>query len=202
MIFDKKQSRKCQLPFDDISRKNKTSNSKEDGKALIWKPVCCVRHSSSDSLSILTPTCTKHKRNATGHTSAKGTLSPYGLDNIIMTSYSKDSAIHFLWQIYSWAGEFSSLKKLSGGLWSWPFLPPTSMSVPFSSKNTVKNSLICATLEKNSTWVEREIKYSENAIKSSILKTSDFIQLIQLHLNYSPLFPLQSLFKQSFSPKD
>ena len=110
--------------------------------------------------------------------------SPYRLDNIIMTSYSKDSAIHFLWQIYSWAGEFSSLKKWFGGLWSLPSLPPTSMSAPFSSKNTAKNSLICVTLEKNSTWAEREIKYSENAIKSSTLKTSDLIQLIQVHLNY------------------
>ena len=123
------------------------------------------------------------------------------VDNTIMTSYSKALVIHSLWPMYCWAGEFLSPNKWSFGHWSSLSLPLTSTSVPYSFKNTAKNSLICATSEKSFTWAEREIKYSENATKSSIPKTSDFIQLIQVHLNYWPSFLCNFLLKKWFSPK-
>ena len=118
------------------------------------------------------------------------------VDNTTMMSYSKASAIHSLWPMYFWAGEFSSPNKWSGGHWSSLSLPLTSTSVLSSFKNTARNFLICATSEKSFTWAEREIKYSENAIKYSIHKTSDFIQLIQVHLNYSPSFLYHFLSKK------
>lgn len=127
--------------------------------------------------------------------------SHYPVDNTIMTSYSKASVIHSLSPMYWWAGEFLSPNKWSGGHWLSLCPPLTYTSVLCCSRSTAKKSLICAMSERSFTWAEREMKYSENATQSLTLKTSDFIQLIQVHLNYSHFFLCIFLMQMQSSSK-
>ena len=108
------------------------------------------------------------------------------VDNIIMMWYLKDLVIHFLWQMYCWAGEYSWQNKWYGGHWLWQCLSLTSTWLLCCSKSTARSCSICAMWVRNFIWAEREIKYWTNAIKFLTLKTSDFIIMIPTILIIHP----------------